>query len=114
MIDNYEDLTVDETLDAVSDFEPEVLQEFIDYERDHKDRSTVVEPLEAELEDAQADATDADDEAVVIGDEVTVTHPTNYGYGGGLWFDAADETATVEVTSRIKAAIKSGDLEVVS
>lgn len=110
MIDNYEDLNVEETLDAVSEFEDEVLREFIDYERDHKDRATVIEPLEAQLE---SETTDSETQTSELGEEVTVTHPQNYGYGGGLWFDAADETKTVAVTSRIENAIERGQLEVV-
>jgi hypothetical protein len=116
MIDNYDDLTVDETLDAVSDFDESQQREFIEFEREHKDRTTVIDPLEAELEstDDSGGETPDDGSPTVIADpteEVEVTKPVGYGYAAGLWFDNADESHTVERNSRIQRAIESGELE---
>ena len=97
MIENYEDLNRDETLDAVSDFDGEQLAAFVEYEREHKNRKTVIKPLEREL--------------------VEVIPVSSGGYGGryvaGIWFDDVTEPATVRRTTRIETAIDDGDLEVV-
>lgn len=113
MIDNYDDLTVDETLDAVSGFSDDELAEFVEYEKSNKDRTGVVEPLEADLESAESE-TEADESPTVVADPdtVEVTKAVGYGYAAGLWFDDADETKTVERTSRVVRAIEAGDLEV--
>jgi len=97
MIENYQDLNRDETLDAVSDFDGEQLAAFVEYEREHKDRKTVIEPLEREL--------------------VDVVPAGSAGYGGryvaGVWFDDVSEPATVRRSTRIEQALDAGDLEVV-
>lgn len=113
MIDNYDDLTVDETLDAVSDFSDDELTEFVEFEKSNKNRTGVVEPLEAELESVDSDA-EADESPTVVADPdtVEVTKAVGYGYVAGLWFDDVDETKTVERTSRVARAIEAGDLEV--
>lgn len=119
MIDNYDDATVDETLDAVSDFSTEEKVEFLQFERENKNRTGVIEPLEADLPDGAVPEAESDDDAepdvsatAPLGDEVTVT-VDEYGYAAGLWFDNADETKTVERTTRITRAIENGELEVV-
>lgn len=92
MIDNYTDRNREETLDAVSDFSAEQLEAFIEFEKAHKDRKTVVEPLEREL--------------------LTVTS-AGRNYVAGLWFDAVDEKKVVRQSRRIEQAIDAGDLEVI-
>jgi len=92
MIDNYDDRNREETLDAVSDFSAEQLEAFIEFEKAHKNRKTVVEPLEREL--------------------LTVTS-TGRNYVAGLWFDSVDEEKVVRQSRRIEQAIDAGDLEVV-
>jgi len=97
MIENYDELNRDETLDAIADFDGERLAEFLDFERGRKNRKTVVDPLEREL--------------------VDVIPASSGGYGGryvaGVWFDDVTEPATVRRTTRIETAIDDGDLEVV-
>lgn len=92
MIDNYDDRNREQTLEAVANFDGEQLQEFLEFERAHKDRKTVIEPLEREL--------------------VTVT-PTSRPYVAGLWFGSLSKTKVARRTTRIEQAIDSGDLEVV-
>jgi hypothetical protein len=92
MIDNYDDRNREKTLDAVSDFSAEQLEAFIEFEKAHKDRKTVVEPLEREL--------------------LTVTS-TGRNYVAGLWFDSVDEEKVVRQSRRIEEAIDAGDLKVV-
>jgi len=92
MIDNYEDLNQDETLTAVRDFDGEKLKQFIEFERENKNRKTVYKPLKREL--------------------VVVT-PADQRYAGGLWFDDADEVRTVRRSRRVDEAIDEGVLEVV-
>jgi len=89
MIDNYEDKNVEETLDAVSDFSGERLETFIEFERERKNRTTVVEPLEREL--------------------LTVT-TAGRNYAAGLWFGSPAEEKVVRRTTRIEQAIENGDL----
>jgi hypothetical protein len=92
MIENYEDLNVEETLEAVADFDGDRLAEFLEYEQEHKDRKTVLEALDDEL--------------------VTVT-PTGNQYAGGIWFDELDAERTVRRSARIDRAIDAGELEVI-
>ncbi|AYM00260.1 hypothetical protein PhiH1_065 [Halobacterium phage phiH] len=92
MIDNYDDRNREETLDAVSDFSAEQLDAFIEFEKAHKDRKTVVEPLEREL--------------------LTVTS-VGRNYVAGVWFDDVDEEKVVRQSRRIEQAIDAGDLKVV-
>ncbi|RKS83314.1 hypothetical protein BDK61_2657 [Haloarcula quadrata] len=92
MIDNYDDRNREKTLDAVSDFSAEQLKAFIEFEKAHKNRKTVVEPLEREL--------------------MTVTS-AGRNYVAGLWFDSVDEEKIVRESRRIEQAIDAGDLEVV-
>lgn len=123
--DNYDELTVDETLDALADVEGDELVEFIEHERDNKNRVSVLEPLverldsepvetdDSEAEDDESEDADDDDDSLSRGDEVTVTKSENYGYAAGLWFDTADETKDVTVNTRIRRAIEDGELELV-
>ena len=90
MIENYQDLNRDETLDAVADFDGERLAAFVEYEREHKDRKTVIEPLEREL--------------------VDVVPADGRQYVAGVWFDDASEPKTVRRSTRIEQALDEGDL----
>ena len=90
MIDNYDDLNRDETLSVVSNFDGEQLAQFVAFERDHKDRVTVIEPLEREL--------------------VEVTS-TGQSYVAGIWFDNVDDVHVVRRSRRVDAAIDDGLLE---
>jgi len=92
MIDNYDDRNREKTLDAVSDFSGEQLKAFIEFEKAHKNRKTVVEPLEREL--------------------LTVTS-VGRNYVAGLWFDSDTDEKLVRRSRRIEKAIDAGDLEVV-
>jgi|GEM_PF-957541 hypothetical protein len=92
MIDNYDDLNRDDTLAAVRNFDGEQLAEFIAFERDHKDRVTVIEPLERELL------------------EVT---SAGRSYVAGLWFDNVDDVHVVRRSRRVESAIDEGLLEIV-
>lgn len=93
MIENYDDLNREQTLEAVRGFGGERLREFIAFEREHKNRKTVIEPLEREL--------------------VTVT-PTSGRYAAGLWFDDPNGRQLVRRTRRIEKAIDRGELEVIT
>lgn len=92
MIDNYPDKNREETLAAVSGFDADRLLEFIEFERAHKNRTTVVTPLEREI--------------------VRVT-PTARRYAAGIWFDSTDETRPVRRTRRVDQAIDDGLLTVI-
>jgi len=93
MIENYEDLNRDETVDAVAQFSGERLAAFIEYEREHKDRTTVIEPLERQLVDVRP-----------AGDRQAVA---------GVWWDDPTTPQTVRRTRRVEQAIDAGELEVV-
>ena len=92
MIENYSEKNVQETLRDARRLDDEEIAAFVEYERDRKDRKTVVEPLEREL--------------------VDVT-PVGSQYAAGLWFDDSDERKTVRRSRRVDQAIAEGDLEVV-
>jgi len=92
MIDDYADKNVDETLEVARRLDGEKLVAFVDYERAHKNRKTVIEPLEQHL--------------------VDVTPVANQ-YAGGCWFDDVDEVRTVARTTRVERAIANDELEVV-
>jgi hypothetical protein len=94
MIENYGELNRDETVDAVSDFDGEQLAAFVEYEREHEDRKTVVDPLEREL--------------------VDVVPANGRQYVAGVWFDDASEPETVRRSPRVKQALDEGELEVIS
>jgi hypothetical protein len=91
VIKDYENLNREETIAAVDDFGAEQLQEFIQFERSHKNRITVVEPLEREL--------------------VTVRPTTEQPYVAGIWFDDPSQAKTVRRSTRIDQALGDGDLE---
>lgn len=91
MIENYDELNRDETLDAVADFDGERLVDFLEFEREHKDRKTVVDPLERELVD------------------VVPTGRTQYA--AGIWFDEPDEPTTVRRSTRVERALEAGELQ---
>ena len=109
MIENYEEKTVDETLEAVADFDRSELREFVQFERENKARVGVVRPLEQRLESVGESESDTDDSDP---DTVTVEHPRGTGYAAGHWFDIG-ETKTVERTTRIEQAIEADELEVI-
>ena len=92
MIDNYDEKNVEATLEAVRRLDDEDVAAFVEYEREHKSRKTVIEPLEREL--------------------VEVT-PVGSQYAAGLWFDDADDSRRVRRSRRVDRAIAEGDLEVV-
>lgn len=93
MIENYPDLNREETLDAVSGFSGQKLASFIEFEREHKDRVSVIEPLERQLIDVR---------------------PTGgRKYVAGVWFDDPTESRTVRRSRRIEQAIDAGEIEVV-
>ncbi|AAM88689.1 hypothetical protein PhiCh1p16 [Natrialba phage PhiCh1] len=89
MIDNYEDRNREQTLNAAGDFSGDRLEEFLEYEREHKNRKTVIEPLEREL--------------------LTVT-TTGRNYVAGLWFDSMSEEKVVRRTTRVEQAIEREEL----
>lgn len=86
MIEDYDELNRDETLNAVADFDARRLTEFLEFEREHKNRKTVIEPLEDEL--------------------VEVSPVGEQQYVAGLWFDDPYETKVVRRNSRIDEAIR--------
>jgi len=90
MIDDYEDLNRDETLDAVAGFDGEQLQKFLKFERECKNRVTVLRPLERKL--------------------VTVTPAGDSQYIARIWFDGPDDVQTVRRTTRVEAALESDEL----
>ena len=92
MIDNYDDLNRDETLAAVSDFDGEKLSDFIEFEKQNKNRKTVFKPLERQL--------------------VVVTS-TGRNYVAGIWFDDVGDTKRVRRRRRVDEAIDDGLLEIV-
>jgi len=91
MIENYDELNRDETIEAVADFGAERLTEFIEFEREHKDRKTVLEPLERELVDV-----------VPTGDQQ---------YVAGIWFDDETDPETVRRSPRVTQALKERNLQ---
>lgn len=101
MIENYEDLNVAETLEQVEELDEAETEQFIEYESNHKNRTTVIRPLQEQLGLADTDP-----------ETVTVT-PRRGNYAGGLWFDNQTDHQTVERTVRIDQAIEAGELEVV-
>ena len=92
MIDDYQEQNVEETLAAARQLDDDRLADFVQFERDHKDRTTVIEPLERQL--------------------VDVT-PVGQQYAAGLWFDDISEVRTVRRSRRVEQAIEAGRLEVV-
>ena len=70
MIQEYDEQNVEDTLDAIDGFDAARLQQFLVYEREHKNRKTVIESIQDEL--------------------VTVEVPRQ-GYYGGYWFDDGGE-----------------------
>lgn len=84
MIENYEDKNIEQTLDAIAEFDAESLQQFLVYEREHKDRKGVVTAIQDEL--------------------ITVEAPRS-GYYGGLWFDEPGEKV-VRDNSRVQTALE--------
>lgn len=130
MIDDYDDLTVEETLDAVADFEGDELAEFIEFEAANKGRTGVLDPLEdrleSEPEDAESDdgeesadpdpepveaeSVDGPDPSAYDGSETVTVTVEEYGYAAGLFFDSAGEEQTVEHTLRIERALRDGRL----
>ena len=92
MIDNYQERNREETLAAVSGFDADRLLTFIEFERAHKNRKTVVEPLEREI--------------------VNVT-PTARRYAAGIWFDSTDDVRPARWSRRVEQAIDDGLLTVV-
>lgn len=122
MIDNYDDKNIDETLDAVSDFEESEKESFIRFEREHKDRTGVIDPLldavdltEGEVfakinTDVATEESDPDDDG--LADEVTVV-AERAGYVGGMWFDDAGDEARTETTTRVVEAIEDGEITIV-
>ncbi|MDL0133519.1 hypothetical protein [Halobacterium salinarum] len=92
MIDNYQECNRDETLDAVSDFSTDRLEDFLAFERAHKNRKTVVEPIERMLVDV-----------------VPVDQSTQYV--AGVWFDDPTQPTTVRRSRRIKAALAADELQ---
>ncbi|QBI90020.1 uncharacterized protein ChaoS9_065 [Halobacterium phage ChaoS9] len=91
MIEDYEDLNRDETLEAVDDVGAERLQAFIDFERQHKNRKTVIEPLKRELI------------------RIRPADPARQ-YVAGVWFDEPATEQIVRRSHRIDRAIEDGDL----
>ena len=89
MIENYEDLNREETLEAVSGFKASRLERFIEFERQHKARKTVLEPLKRRLVTVEA---------------------VESGYVAGHWFDEAGEQETIRRSTRVEQAIADGDL----
>ena len=70
MIDNYQHKNVEDTLDAVEGFDASTLQQFLVYEREHKNRKTVIEAIQ---------------------DKLVTVEVAQMGYYGGYWFDDAGE-----------------------
>lgn len=91
MMPDYENLNRDETLEAVSDFDAQRLAEFIEFEREHKNRKTVIEPLERQL--------------VEVAPEDTSTQ-----YVAGIWWDEPSEAKMARTSSRVREAIEDGRL----
>ncbi|SEH60501.1 hypothetical protein SAMN05192561_1128 [Halopenitus malekzadehii] len=91
MIENYDDKNREQTLAAVAGFSADRLAAFIAFEREHKDRTTVVKPLERKL--------------------VTVTPTGDRRYVAGIWFDGPSETATVRRRTRVERALENGRLQ---
>lgn len=92
MIENYENRNREETLAAARCLGDEQLAEFVEFERAHKNRKTVIEPLQRELVDVS---------------------PVGQQYAAGLWFESVDDVRTVRRSRRIERAIDRGRLEVV-
>ncbi len=92
MIEDYPEANADETLAKARRLDDEQLADFVEYEREHKNRTTVIEPLERELVE-------------VI--------PAGSQYAGGIWFDDVDESKTVRRSRRVETAIAAGALEVI-
>ncbi len=90
MIDNYDKYNIHETLDAVSEFDATRLQQFLVYEREHKNRKGVINAIRDEL--------------------VTIEVPDT-GYYRGYWFDDGGEYV-VRDTPRLRKAAEKTRLEI--
>ena len=90
MIANYENKNIEETLDAIDGFDASGLQQFLVYEREHKNRKGVIQHIQDQL--------------------VTVRVPAT-GYYGGYWFDDAGEYV-VRDSRRVRRAAEETKLEI--
>jgi len=91
MIENYDEKNIDDTLDAISGFDASELQRFLVFEREHKNRSTLIDAVRSQL--------------------LTVEVPGT-GYYDGHWFDDAGEHV-IRDTPRNRRAINQTDLVLV-
>lgn len=90
MIQDYDEQNVEDTLDAIDGFDASRLQQFLVYEREHKNRKTVIQAIQDEL--------------------VTVEVP-GQGYYGGFWFDDGGEHV-VRDTRRLQRAVENTELTI--
>ncbi len=90
MIENYEDKNVEDTLDAISGYDATRLQQFLVYEREHKNRKTIINAIRDQL--------------------ITVEVPDT-GYYGGFWFDEGGEYV-VRDTPRLRKAAEKTRLDI--
>lgn len=132
IIDDYDEQTVPEVKEtlASADYTDAELGSVLDYEREHKDRVTLIDHLEELREDAPPARGGRPEHAVDVDTsegyveraetdhsrfdgarpEVTVTAASR-GYHGGEWFDDERTPHRVVRTPRIDEAIKEGDLQ---
>ena len=92
MIEEYDSLNVDEAYSVVARENAAFIDGFIAYERDNKNRKTLIERLEP---------------------LVTTVESPRSGYIGGHWFDESGERKTVKIDSRVSRAIENGELKVI-
>jgi hypothetical protein len=91
MIDDYQGKNIDETVQSIDDFGASALQQFLVFEREHKNRQGVIEWIRDEL--------------------VTIEAPEG-GYYAGLWFDSAGERV-VRDNHTVRRALDETELEAV-
>lgn len=90
MIDDYQNKNIEDTLDAISGFDASRLQQFLVFEREHKNRNGVISEIRDKL--------------------ITVEVPDT-GYYGGEWFDEGGEHV-VKDNRRIRDAADETELEI--
>ena len=89
MIDDYQNKNIDQTLESVTSFDATQLQRFLVFEREHKNRTGVVEAIQQQL--------------------IEVSVPQT-GYYNGYWFDESGRHI-VKDSQRLQQALVETELE---
>lgn len=120
-IDNYDDLNVDEVIDALDSLEQDQLVDVLEYEKDNDERVTVTREINDRIggdsNDGTNSETTAEDETTESDDggqsEEVQDTPSEVrlrceedGYHGGEWWDEPGER-TVTYNERVRQAVEN-------